>query len=345
MVTWRRQADIKPRKLLSSKKAEGRVSGCWYKTVLGRLNAKIWETWRTETQTRDSLAQSLALWGSNSAQHRCLLADFLHGESEDSEGQRVGGLWSEMSASVSTAAVPWNHRPGRDLGQARNLASGSFTPDTNPTGIMSSSESTYFWNIWVFSLLRMKYWEVSGFPWWLSSKESACQAGVTDSFPGSGKSPGEGIGNPLQYSCLENPMYRGAWRATAHGVVKTRIWLSDLTITTLRCLYISDAAFNGFVVMSIYVSVNSNRKWVHPRPRSWLCLPHLSSVCLAQWPAPSGHSVHFSWVNQQMTHPMKVPTWQSSGIEPCEPRRAYSRWWSSRRDQFLSLHQLFSSQR
>ena len=185
-------------------------------------------------------------------------------------------------------------------------------------------------------------------PWasrWLSGKESDCSAGNPGSVSSSRRSPGEGIGNPLQYSCLENPMYRGAWRATAHGVVKTRIWLSDLTITTLRCLYISDAAFNGFVVMSIYVSVNSNRKWVHPRPRSWLCLPHLSSVCMAQWPAPSGHSVHFSWVNQQMTHPMKVPTWQSSGIEPCEPRRAYSRWWSSRRDQFLSLHQLFSSQR
>ena len=125
MVTWRRQADIKPRKLLSSKKAKGRVSGCspCIKQYQGGLNAKIWETWRTETQTRDSLAQSLALWGSNSAQHRCLLAGFLHGESEDSEGRRWGGLWSAMSASVSTAAAPWNHRAGRDLGQARNPAS------------------------------------------------------------------------------------------------------------------------------------------------------------------------------------------------------------------------------
>ena len=147
---------------------------------------------------------------------------------------RGGGLWSAMSASVSPAAAPWNHRAGRDLGQARNPASGSFTPDTNPTGIMSSSESTYFWNIWVFSLLRMKYWEANGLPWWLSSKESGCQAGVTDSFPGSGNSPGEGIGNLLQYPCLENPMYRGAWRATAHGVVKSRIWLNDLTVSMLR---------------------------------------------------------------------------------------------------------------
>ena len=42
------------------------------------------------------------------------------------------------------------------------------------------------------------------------------------SIPGSGRSPGEGNGNPLQYSCLENPMGRGAWRATVHGVAKSR---------------------------------------------------------------------------------------------------------------------------
>ena len=43
-----------------------------------------------------------------------------------------------------------------------------------------------------------------------------------DSIPGSGRSPGEGNGNPLQYSCLENLMDRGAWRATVHGVARVR---------------------------------------------------------------------------------------------------------------------------
>ena len=47
------------------------------------------------------------------------------------------------------------------------------------------------------------------------------------SIPGSGRSPGEGNGNPLQYSCLENPMDRGAWWATVHGVAKSWIQLSD----------------------------------------------------------------------------------------------------------------------
>jgi len=49
---------------------------------------------------------------------------------------------------------------------------------------------------------------------WLSGKESACQSEDAGSIPGWGRSPGEGNGNPLQYSCLENPMDRGAWQAT-----------------------------------------------------------------------------------------------------------------------------------
>ena len=52
-----------------------------------------------------------------------------------------------------------------------------------------------------------------GFPGGSDSKESACNAGDTDSIPRLGRSPGEGNGNPLQYSCLENPMDRGAGQA------------------------------------------------------------------------------------------------------------------------------------
>ena len=59
-----------------------------------------------------------------------------------------------------------------------------------------------------------------GLPRWLSGKESACNAGDADAalIPGSERSPGGGHGNPLQYSCLENPTDRGAWWATLHGV-------------------------------------------------------------------------------------------------------------------------------
>ena len=60
-------------------------------------------------------------------------------------------------------------------------------------------------------------------------RESACNAGDPGSIPGVGRCPGEGNGNPLQYSCLENTMDGGAWWATVHGVTKSRTRLSDFT--------------------------------------------------------------------------------------------------------------------
>ena len=60
-----------------------------------------------------------------------------------------------------------------------------------------------------------------GFSGGLDGKEIACSMGDPASIPGSGRFPEEGNGNPLQYSCLENPMDRGAWQATAHGVAKS----------------------------------------------------------------------------------------------------------------------------
>ena len=57
--------------------------------------------------------------------------------------------------------------------------------------------------------------------WWLRGKASACNAGDLCSIPGSGRSPGEENGNPLQYTCLENSMDGGGWWATVHGVAKS----------------------------------------------------------------------------------------------------------------------------
>ena len=59
------------------------------------------------------------------------------------------------------------------------------------------------------------------------SKESTCNAGDAGLIPGLGRSPGEGHGNALQYSCLENPMNRGARQSTVHGLAKSQTWLSD----------------------------------------------------------------------------------------------------------------------
>ena len=69
-------------------------------------------------------------------------------------------------------------------------------------------------NINIYTLTR-------GFPGGSDGKASAYNAGEPGSIPGSGRSPGEGNGNPLQYSCLENSMDGGAWWATVHGVAKS----------------------------------------------------------------------------------------------------------------------------
>ena len=66
-----------------------------------------------------------------------------------------------------------------------------------------------------------------GLPCGSDSKESARNAGDLGSIPGLGRSPGKGNGNLLQYSCLENPMDRGARWATVHWVTKSQTWLSD----------------------------------------------------------------------------------------------------------------------
>ena len=65
------------------------------------------------------------------------------------------------------------------------------------------------------------------FPGDLDCKESSCNVGDPGSIPELERFPGEGNGYPLQYSCLENSMNRGAWRPTVHGVTDSQTWLSD----------------------------------------------------------------------------------------------------------------------
>ena len=65
-----------------------------------------------------------------------------------------------------------------------------------------------------------------------TTKISAYNAGDLSSIRGSGRSPGEGNGSPLWYSCLENPIDRGAWQATVYGFMKSQTRLSDLTLFT-----------------------------------------------------------------------------------------------------------------
>ena len=84
----------------------------------------------------------------------------------------------------------------------------------------------YIENLWI--LLYMYFMHINmGFPGGSDGEESACNAADPGLIPGSGRSPGEGNGNPLRYACLENPMDRGAWRAIVNGVTKSWTQLSD----------------------------------------------------------------------------------------------------------------------
>ena len=68
---------------------------------------------------------------------------------------------------------------------------------------------------------------IQGLPYSADGKETACNAGDLGSIPGSGRSPGEGNGNALQYSCLGTPMDREAWWDQVHGAAVSQTGLSD----------------------------------------------------------------------------------------------------------------------
>ena len=89
------------------------------------------------------------------------------------------------------------------------------------------NEALYVCSTTAECLTQQKYIFSWGFPDGLDSKEYTCNAGDLGSVPGLGSSPGEGNGNSLQYACLGNPMDRGVWRATVHGVIKSQTRLSD----------------------------------------------------------------------------------------------------------------------
>ena len=102
-----------------------------------------------------------------------------------------------------------------------------------------------------------------GFPRGTSGKEPTCQCKRrnTDSTSGSGRSPGEGNGYPLQYSCLGNLMDRGAWWATVHRVIKSQTQLSDLAPNIPLSVYstfcLSIHPINGHLVSSVAAAAKS----------------------------------------------------------------------------------------
>ena len=104
---------------------------------------------------------------------------------------------------------------------------------------------------------------------------SAGDARDVHSVPDLGRSPGEGNGNPFQYSCLENPMDRGAWRATVHRVPKSQTRLSNWACThTYACVYV---CVNPHMAVCIYVSVYMHVK----KEQFWSLDCQVRVFCLA----------------------------------------------------------------
>ena len=144
-----------------------------------------------------------------------------------------------------------------------------------------------------------------GFPWWLGGKESACNAGDTGQIPRSRRSPGKEMGNPLQYSWLENSMDRGAWWATVHGVTKSQTWLSS-SATTITIQFVVTWKWFFFSLSEGFL------RFGHFFPKFWWVGGDVT---------PFQHPAQYQIQSDRMSvlvHPLvgktSVPEWETPGL-------------------------------
>ena len=121
----------------------------------------------------------------------------------------------ETHASILAWKIPWTKEPGG----LQSIRSQSQTQLSTVCVVLQSENPAMEGQN--FSFLFDLDW-CDRFPGGSDGKATSCNAGDLGSILGSGRSPGEGNGNPLPYSCLENPMDGGAWWATVHGVAKSQ---------------------------------------------------------------------------------------------------------------------------
>ena len=133
-----------------------------------------------------------------------------------------------LSTAMCAGLEPWVHW--------QNIPSFNGVGSSIEFFIQNNSSVSWETEIWVQILVSPL---TTGLPCGSDSKESACNAEDLGSIPLSGRSPGEGNGNPLQYSCLENSMPRGAWWAIVHGMTEQlTLSLSSLTSPSSNSLYV-----------------------------------------------------------------------------------------------------------
>ena len=114
------------------------------------------------------------------------------------------------------------------------------------SGLWSVLQTSWIFNIHLMSLETWSsYWvketRENNLPRWFSGKESTCKASDLGLIIGSGRSPGGGNANPLQYSCLGKPMDRETWEATDHGVAKCWTWLQLKNRTTMENVWLQSS--------------------------------------------------------------------------------------------------------
>ena len=132
---------------------------------------------------------------------------------------------------------------------------------------------------------RQEYWsgvpllavDIQGFRGGPAVKNQGANAGdVRDMglIPRSGRSPGEGTSNPLQYSCLENPMEGGAWQATVHGVTKSRTRLSDFTFQMATFLLSLSSVHTQSWYLPVYSNFLSGHQsdWIATDPKGLILI-------------------------------------------------------------------------
>ena len=149
-----------------------------------------------------------------------------------------GGFWTQLvgplPCPIKAAGQPWSlvqhgpRAPGPGTCSAV-LSSPILPPCLHPAFCNHLSPFiNFYWSIIALQCcVSSSYTAKWGFPHSSVHKESVYSAGDPGSIPGSGRSPGERNGNPLQYPYLENPIDRGAWWAAVHGVAKNRARLSN----------------------------------------------------------------------------------------------------------------------
>ena len=228
----------------------------------------------------------------------CVLFPYLFGKILPIHGLWVGAQATEDCTALTS--LPFSH-------QALHLCSGSHL-----LALSSGPSSLHPWFL-PFLHLPAPYrafpsvfnhdLSSQGFPGGSDGKESACSFGDLGWIPGSGRSPGGGNGNPLQYSCLGNPLNRGAWRAIVQGVSKSRTATEQPTLGPLfqNCKKTTEQTFlestspplvsspsqsrfleESFILIdSVSLTHNatrSNLAATHIVPQNWLlvrCLPRL----------------------------------------------------------------------